>query len=350
MTATHRPGGTSRTTDASVGWTLAPGTRLLWRGAGEVQLERAGEGVVVTGLDGRLIRTWVRRPADRTGRADPADDTDRTDHTHDTDHTGAPTPHPADRAALDRLVGLGYLHQHGRPHAPRPGATRRGPDARRVASLEIVGRTRVSAYLGALLATSGVGRVAFRHDGVVTRRDLLPGGLTEADEGRRFAAAAADVVARAAPATSTGPLGDAVADLVVLCVDAPVDPDVRDILHRNRLSHLVVHLDAERGEVGPLVVPGVSPCLRCADLHRVDRDPAWTLLAVQRSTPGGRAAASDPALAARVGALAATLILRWLDDPVTAPVGASWEVRDAWISPRRRTRAGHPACECRGGG
>ena len=30
-----------------------------------------------------------------------------------------------------------------------------------------------------------------------------------------------------------------------------------------------------------LVIPGVTSCLGCADLHRTDRDAAWPVLAVQ---------------------------------------------------------------------
>ena len=32
---------------------------------------------------------------------------------------------------------------------------------------------------------------------------------------------------------------------------------------------------------GPLVIPGVTSCLACADLHRSDRDAAWPAIAAQ---------------------------------------------------------------------
>ncbi len=35
------------------------------------------------------------------------------------------------------------------------------------------------------------------------------------------------------------------------------------------------------GLVGPLVIPGMTSCLRCADLHRSDRDAAWPAVAAQ---------------------------------------------------------------------
>jgi hypothetical protein len=39
--------------------------------------------------------------------------------------------------------------------------------------------------------------------------------------------------------------------------------------------------------VGPLVIPGETSCLSCADLHRSDRDAAWPAIAAQlRDTVG----------------------------------------------------------------
>ena len=41
-----------------------------------------------------------------------------------------------------------------------------------------------------------------------------------------------------------------------------------------RIPHLPVRVRDGAGLVGPLVMPGVTSCLRCADLHRSDRDAA----------------------------------------------------------------------------
>lgn len=37
--------------------------------------------------------------------------------------------------------------------------------------------------------------------------------------------------------------------------------------------------------VGPLVIPGRTSCLQCADLHRTDRDAAWPAVATQLRVP-----------------------------------------------------------------
>lgn len=49
------------------------------------------------------------------------------------------------------------------------------------------------------------------------------------------------------------------------------------------VTHLLLRFVEGRALVGPLVVPGVTACLRCLDLHRTDVDPAWPLLVEQYS-------------------------------------------------------------------
>ena len=64
------------------------------------------------------------------------------------------------------------------------------------------------------------------------------------------------------------------ADLVVLSDFLVADPRVVRDLHAARVPHLPVRVRDGAGLVGPLVIPGVTSCLRCADLHRSDRDAA----------------------------------------------------------------------------
>jgi len=44
---------------------------------------------------------------------------------------------------------------------------------------------------------------------------------------------------------------------------------------RDDITHLPVALERGRTTVGPLVIPGETPCLSCRDGHERDRDPAW---------------------------------------------------------------------------
>lgn len=76
-------------------------------------------------------------------------------------------------------------------------------------------------------------------------------------------------------------------DLVVLSDSLVADPRMLRELHSARIPHLPVRVRDGSGLVGPLVVPGVTSCLRCADLHRSDRDASWPAVAAQlRDTVG----------------------------------------------------------------
>jgi bacteriocin biosynthesis cyclodehydratase domain-containing protein len=138
-----------------------------------------------------------------------------------------------------------------------------------------------------------------------------------------------------------------VPDLAVLADAAAPDPARVVALHRARIAHLVVRLRDGDGVVGPLVLPGATACLRCADLHRRDADPRWPLLAAQL------AAQEPPASGATVTCLltavtAAVQVLAWLDGsaaPVT--LDATLELSPPDPVPRRRRWAVHPACGCR---
>ncbi len=65
-------------------------------------------------------------------------------------------------------------------------------------------------------------------------------------------------------------------DLVVLSDYLVADPHGCAICTESSASSIQVR-DGTR-MVGPLVVPGVTSCLGCADLHRSDRDAAWRRL------------------------------------------------------------------------
>jgi bacteriocin biosynthesis cyclodehydratase domain-containing protein len=79
----------------------------------------------------------------------------------------------------------------------------------------------------------------------------------------------------------------AAVDLVVLSDYLVADPRMLRDLHRAGIAHLPVRVRDGTGLVGPLVIPGTTSCLGCADLYRIDRDAAWPAIAAQlRETVG----------------------------------------------------------------
>jgi bacteriocin biosynthesis cyclodehydratase domain-containing protein len=138
-------------------------------------------------------------------------------------------------------------------------------------------------------------------------------------------------------------------DLVVLA-----DTHRRELpatLVRRVVPHLAVSASEAIGVVGPLVLPGRSACLRCLDLARAERDPAWPLILAQLA---GQAAADprgcDTVLATTVAAQAATQALAFVDQGAEAAAavtnGTLELVLPGWQW-RRRSWHPHPQCGCR---
>lgn len=144
------------------------------------------------------------------------------------------------------------------------------------------------------------------------------------------------------------------ADLVVLSDFLVADPRVVRELHDARIPHLPVRVRDGTGLVGPLVIPGVTSCLQCADLHRSDRDAAWPAVAAQLRDAVGSA---DRATVLATAALALNQVDRVIravhesadprqagEPPPTLDTTLEFDVNTGSTLTRRWSR--HPRCEC----
>ena len=145
----------------------------------------------------------------------------------------------------------------------------------------------------------------------------------------------------------------ATVDLVVLTDYLVADPRMVRELHSQGVAHLPVRVRDGTGLVGPLVIPGVTSCLACADLHRSDRDAAWPAIAAQlRDTVG----VADRATLLATAALALSQVNRVIaavrgreavPDPAPPPAlnaTLEFDVNAGSIVARQWTR--HPLCTC----
>lgn len=126
-------------------------------------------------------------------------------------------------------------------------------------------------------------------------------------------------------------------------------PEVLAGLIRAKVPHLAVSASEAIGVVGPLVRPGITACLRCLDLARAERDPAWPLLLAQLAGRDADPPACGAALATAVAAQAAAQVLAFADRAAVAEATANGTlelVLPGWQW-RRRTWRPHPACICR---
>jgi hypothetical protein len=346
--------------EAPVRPVLKPGLHTVWRDASTLQIgldpQRAvviggvgrGEARLVAALDGSrdigavhsLARSLgvelprAERLLDLLGAADALGDATTPDG-----HWAELDPAERDRLTPDAtslgLVGAG----------PRAGVRALG--RRHGAAVLVEGAGRVGAAVAALVAAAGVGHVAVQDGGDVRGADVSPAGVAPTTVGTRRADAARALIRRSAPSTRTSlPRRSDRPDVVLL---APVGALPLDAAHewmRADVPHLFAGIRETTGVVGPLVVPGRSSCLRCADLHRTDRDPAWPAVAAQLAG-APPLAACDVSLASLVAAQAALQVLTLidgLDTPVA--LGATLETRLPGAMTRRRFWPPHPACGC----
>ena len=139
------------------------------------------------------------------------------------------------------------------------------------------------------------------------------------------------------------------ADLVVLSDNLVADPRMLRDLHSQGIAHLAVRVRDGTGLVGPLVVPGVTSCLGCADLHRRDRDAAWPAVAAQlRDTVG----VADRATLLATAALALSQVNRVIgavrgsesEPPTSLNATLEFDVHAGSIVVRHWPK--HPLCSC----
>lgn len=269
---------------------------------------------------------------------------------------------PADRDGftelLDILLDQGFLEDAGRAPSGHPGEARASavhtlrtkihPIERSDLGIAVRGDGRLAVTIACLLAGAGVGWVHVAATGTVQPEDIGTGYLPE-QVGMPRLVAARRAVRRAAPNTRTAPFTAGHGPDLVVLTDALVPrPEEVDMLTNAAMPHLLVRVRDTTGIVGPLVVPGLTSCLRCADLHRCDRDGCWPQVAAQIA---GQAQLTDLAGTHATAAFAVTQVLdaaAWLrggsQPPATCEVSVELDLRDANV--RHRAWSPHTSCEC----
>jgi hypothetical protein len=146
-------------------------------------------------------------------------------------------------------------------------------------------------------------------------------------------------------------------DLVVLTDFLTHDPWLVSDLMKSRVPHLTVRLRDGSGVIGPLVFPGLTSCLVCADHHRRDRDAEWPIICAQLF--GQRGWASPATIAGTVALTVAqiehiTAVTNTaasgatsLDHDPPTTVNTTIELRPNASSLQIRQWTPHPLCGCR---
>lgn len=339
---------------------LKPALSRVWHDAHTLQLGRgpatshryrmtAAVRAVIGALDGTRDTEAVLAYAERIGvaRHDTLDLLDRLAADGCLDDAALDTSvlaalNPAERARLDPdLSGLGLRHR-------LPGGAVRALERRRGLAVAVYGLGRVGAQAALRLAASGVGTIVPLDPAVIQHADTGPGSYREDDVGARRQDGVIRAIRLLAPATKfalpgrrTGP------DLAIVAPGERPPTELLTELAERDVPHLLAEVCEDRAALGPLVVPGRTPCVRCRDLSRAERDPRWP-----RTLAGlaGDGATSRPACDTTLAALAANYAvlhaLAFLDGQTPPSVGAVWEFALPYALPERTAVPAHSACGC----
>lgn len=223
---------------------------------------------------------------------------------------------PAMARILLRLADLGHVRLHGvGQRVTHSGGSGAGPRPAPVRRVHIQGAGQISEVLRGPLSVNGCRVTTAASPGLtldVDRPPWLRRGSTP--------------------------------DLVILTDTVAVDPVVITALARTRQPHLHVHGRDGRVVVGPTVVPGATPCLRCADLFRAQRDPRWPFVAAQLVDHSPEAAV--PALTAAAALVLSEVAASRHSDAPLQTLGATVEINPAEGLWRRLDWPAVPGCDC----
>lgn len=305
--------------------TLLPGLRPLWRDRHTVQLGTDPRQAVVLEL-----------PHPAAGRLLDLLDGSRTERAVVSEMTRIGMHEDDAYAALTALIDAGLVVAAHTLMPPALPAESRRKIATEAAAIALRFRERPTSP-AAILRRRQSSRVIIAGDGRIAR--LLADTLLEAGVG---------TVGKATRAGATAtPIVSATRSRTVRADDAFVVrighlAGVTQPGARHRRPHLAIGVRDGVAIVGPLVRTAGGPCLRCLDLHRTDRDPAWPRLAAQLGDEPGPCAAATMRTAA---GFAAAEVLAYLDGNEPTTIGTTVEINgiEPW---RRRSWAPHPRCDC----
>lgn len=121
---------------------------------------------------------------------------------------------------------------------------------------------------------------------------------------------------------------------------------------REGVAHLPVTVSGRRATIGPLIRPGIGPCIGCLDHHRATRDQGWAPIAMEPpwyegldpDTNRSLSSVSAPADLRAVVAGLVGLVVRGYLGGRPVPVGVSLTIDSPQPRVQHRLWRPHPRC------
>ncbi len=223
------------------------------------------------------------------------------------------------------------------------------------AAVHITGLGRTGALLARALATAGVGTLLLSDPGVVLPSDLGPAfALADLGMGRTQAVKRhiyrVDPTVQVLTGTGEDPWPRAAHLDLAICVGDPPLAGRNTGSPAREYPHLAVTVQETGIDIGPLVIPGLTPCLECFERQLADGDSTWYAAADAFSrrqieaAPAGEET-SGSMVAAGAAAAQALVFLDGMIQPAVWSAVLVLRSADGYLGFKKVSF--HPGCGCR---
>lgn len=205
------------------------------------------------------------------------------------------------------------------------------------ARIDIYGCGLIGANLARILAASGIGELRLIDQRSVSSQHLPVASL--ASVGLNAATDLEQSLARDYPSVLARQIKQ---PTLVIATRQPAPSEILTWMNFS-LAHLLIESRGDAIEVGPLVRPGRSSCLRCLTLDRLDHDPNWYSVELC-----GQVEHEPPAALAQLAAgVSALSTLSFIDSPESKINLVDTTLRvEGTLAISALTRHRHPRCGC----
>lgn len=216
--------------------------------------------------------------------------------------------------------------------------------------VRICGESRIATLLYGILLASGITNTSLQaHNSSkrIGQADLCAGFFHPSDIGLQLEKRSSELTRE----LSLFPIGatskpDETGTKPLMVAVGTVSADQIQQWMSQGIPHLIIGTpESESIEVGPIVIPGQSPCARCIAMTREDQNPAWKEITLQKVLMPS--VEVPVAVAHHVAGIAALELLHFVDEGISPLVGASSRINfHGPLASARQAFARHPACGC----
>ncbi|MEK6647955.1 MAG: hypothetical protein AABY37_01410 [Actinomycetota bacterium] len=222
---------------------------------------------------------------------------------------------------------------------------------RRNCEITIFGDSRIATLLYGILLGSGISHTSLiisREPATITEQDLCAGYLRASDIGLSLKSRTNELARELSlfpvlPSQSVDK--ERLTQKINVAIGTPPADQLQQWMSEGVPHLLVENPDCAAISIGPLVLPGKTPCWRCICLAKEEQNIVWREIEWQKMA--ARPAEVPVAVAHNVAGLVALELLRFIDVGQSELIGNS--VRLNYHSPcnsERRLYTRHPACGC----